>query len=53
MFWFKACPRCSGDLAEGTDIYGSYIACVQCSHYLSEAEEAALCDPKTPAGVRA
>jgi hypothetical protein len=30
MFWFKKCPRCSGDLYEESDQYGSYVTCVQC-----------------------
>ena len=42
MFYFKACPKCRGDLYQRTDIYGPYIACIQCSHYLTEAEEAQL-----------
>ena len=42
MFWFKGCPRCHGDLYSDADVYGSYVACLQCSHYLTEAEEARL-----------
>lgn len=42
MFWFKSCPKCQGDLYRGGDVYGSFIACIQCSHYLTEAEEARL-----------
>ena len=42
MFWFKACPKCNGDLYEDSDAYGSYIACLQCSRYLTEADEARL-----------
>ena len=42
MFWLKACPRCHGDLYRRSDIYGPYIACLQCAHYLSEAEFAML-----------
>ena len=42
MFWFKGCPKCHGDLYSDTDVYGSYVACIQCSHYLTEAEEARL-----------
>lgn len=42
MFWFQACPRCRGDLYQGRDIYGAYIACVQCGYVLSEVEEQAL-----------
>lgn len=42
VLWFKRCPRCSGDLYEERDMYGRYVACFQCGHYLSEAEEVAL-----------
>ena len=30
MFWFKLCPRCSGDLYEDRDQYGRFITCMQC-----------------------
>ncbi len=30
MFWFKLCPRCSGDLFEDRDQYGMFITCLQC-----------------------
>ena len=30
MFWFKLCPRCSGDLSEDRDQYGKFIRCMQC-----------------------
>ena len=39
MFWLKSCPHCRGDLYEGKDIYGRYVACLQCGHYLGEAEK--------------
>ena len=42
MIWFKSCTKCRGDLTEGSDTYGPYVACMQCSHYLTEAEEADL-----------
>jgi hypothetical protein len=42
MFWLKACPKCHGDLYNGKDAYGSFIACMQCSRYLTQAEEAKL-----------
>ena len=42
MFWLKCCPRCGGDLYDDRDQYGYYIACVQCGHYLTEAEEVLL-----------
>lgn len=28
--YFKACPRCHGDVAELSDIYGAYLDCLQC-----------------------
>ncbi len=40
MFWFKSCPKCRGDLYRNSDAYGTYIACMQCSHYLTQVEEA-------------
>ena len=40
MFWFKSCPRCHGDLYRDSDSYGTYIACLQCGHYLTQVEEA-------------
>ena len=42
MFWFKSCPKCHGDLYQDSDTYGTYIACMQCSHYLTEADETRL-----------
>jgi hypothetical protein len=45
MFWQKSCPRCKGDLYQDSDLYGRYVACFQCGHYLSLAEEVALLYP--------
>ena len=42
MFWLKSCPRCKGDLYEGFDPYGGYVACMQCGRYLTEEQEVAL-----------
>lgn len=42
MIYFKRCPRCKGDLREGSDTFGSYIACLQCGCYFTDAEELAL-----------
>jgi len=43
MFWLKSCPKCdTGDLYDSQDQYGRYIACLQCGHYLTEAEEVVL-----------
>ena len=30
MIFFKACPKCHGDLTMGRDAYGSFISCLQC-----------------------
>ncbi len=30
MMFLKACPRCRGDLVLEEDMYGRYIACLQC-----------------------
>ena len=49
MFWLKSCPRCEGDLYDNTDIYGSYIDCFQCGHYLT-ADEYALVRSENPGG---
>ena len=40
MVWFKACPRCQGDLATGADQYEPYVTCVQCGHYVNPAAQA-------------
>ena len=39
MFWLKACPRCEGDLYGSSDIYGTYVCCLQCARCLTEVEE--------------
>ena len=30
MIFLKACPKCLGDLMLESDIYGKYLACLQC-----------------------
>ena len=42
MFWLKLCPRCNGDLYRDEDVFGSYLACLQCGHELSMIEELTL-----------
>lgn len=37
MIYFKACPKCHGDLIKDKDIYGSFIKCLQCG-YLRDLE---------------
>jgi hypothetical protein len=39
MFWQKSCPRCKGDLCQDSDVYGIYVACFQCGHYLPVIKE--------------
>jgi hypothetical protein len=56
MFWLKGCPRCGGDLYRDRDIYGQFVACLQCGRHLNGNEEAALgrADPNgTLLGFRA
>ena len=51
MFWLKACPRCQGDLYREEDLFGSYVACIQCGHELSIMEELFLDDPTSKVSV--
>jgi hypothetical protein len=30
MFYFKACPKCRGDMYLDNDAYGSFRKCLQC-----------------------
>lgn len=32
MVYFKACPRCHGDMHVSQDIYGNYRECLQCGY---------------------
>ncbi len=32
MVYFKACPRCGGDMQVQDDVYGEYIECLQCGY---------------------
>ena len=41
---FKACPKCHGDLIDGSDQYGSYRSCIQCGRYVAKST-------KNPAGA--
>ena len=42
MYWFKQCPRCTGDLREESDLYGRYISCMQCGCIPTAEEEARI-----------
>ena len=39
MYWLKACQKCHGDLCRDTDVYGTYLACLQCGSHTTEAEQ--------------
>lgn len=39
MMWAKRCRRCSGHLYLENDLYGRYVACLQCGYILTPAEE--------------
>lgn len=41
-YWLKNCPRCHGDLRQESDVYGKYVACVQCGYILRAEEEQLL-----------
>ena len=30
MFYLKACPKCRGDMYQETDLYGTFVECLQC-----------------------
>ena len=30
MFFFKACPKCKGDMHLDRDVYGAFCKCLQC-----------------------
>ena len=30
MIYFKACPKCRGDMHIANDMYGRYLECLQC-----------------------
>jgi len=38
MLWLKCCPRCGGDLYLERDVYGAYVACLQCGRHFDIKE---------------
>ena len=38
MIFFKACPRCRGDMHHTGDYYGEYCQCLQCGHIIDEED---------------
>lgn len=37
--YFKACPKCRGDLQRVRDVYGEYLECLQCGLLMEAVEE--------------
>ncbi len=37
MIWPKGCKRCGGDLSMEGDVYGTYVACLQCGQVLGRS----------------
>lgn len=35
MIYFKACPRCHGDVNVVNDLFGKYLECLQCGHEMN------------------
>ncbi len=40
MLYMKACPRCQGDVEFGSDMYGQFLACLQCGYIIDSKQEA-------------
>lgn len=38
MLYLKACPKCSGDVKLGVDIYGKFLECIQCAFTIDSPE---------------
>lgn len=49
--FFKACPRCKGDMHNDYDQYGWYVKCIQCGN-VSDLEPPAILRPRVQPGVR-
>ncbi len=41
MVFLKACPKCRGDLAMASDIYGDFLECLQCGLIKDRAKQTA------------
>lgn len=53
MMYFKACPRCHGDLYQTQDSFGAYVECLQCGYLkdtgYQESVEAAIAQERDAA----
>ena len=54
MIYFKACPRCRGDMTLGEDMYGRYLECLQCGYEVgvNKVTESAKTSPEAKDRVR-
>ena len=50
MIFFKACPRCKGDLYEDKDKYGKFLSCLQCGYLKDLVGPALESEPKIQKG---
>ena len=37
--YYRACPRCRGDLQVNKDVYGEYKECLQCGYMLDTLDK--------------
>jgi Zn ribbon nucleic-acid-binding protein len=49
MLYYKACPRCRGDLQYREDQFGPFVQCIQCG-YIKDASPVAV--EQQPPAVR-
>ncbi len=40
MIYLKACYRCDGDVEYTSDMYGAYLACLQCGYFIDSKQMA-------------
>ncbi len=45
MIYFKACPRCRGDMNVVNDLFGKYMECLQCGHEMNIKQPAPATAP--------
>ena len=47
MIYFKACPKCRGDIYLDRDAYGAYKKCLQCGRIFEvEAQQPSMRKPE-------
>ena len=50
VIYLRACPKCSGDLRPVTDMFGSYLACIQCGNTLYPDSHGRILGARTSKG---